>query len=154
MSGIGRPANEDRLEHLSERELAAFLDGGLGPPERLRVEAHIDICDVCRGELVDVGRAIKHRGARTRGATRSLASQWWIPAAAAAGIVAILLVPRLTTRPTATDGQTRVSRVADGEGQQHVDLISPAADTAVSAALVLEKWQADWGEVFRITHIT
>lgn len=155
MSDIGERRNdEDRLEHLSERELAAFLDGGATSPERRRVEAHIDICDVCRRELVDIGRAVERRGLRTRGAIAPLSRQWWIPAAAAAGIVAILLVPRLATRPSAMDSQTRASRVADAEGQRRIDLISPADDVTVPAARIVFTWHGVAADVYRISLLT
>lgn len=146
----GRPSDEDPLTHLSETELAAFLDRGLTARERRRVTAHIDICDVCRTELVDVGRAMDHRGARAR----RLSSQWWIPVVAAAGIVAILVVPRLTTRPSATDIQTRASQVADAEGQRRIDVIAPADDITVSAARVVFTWHSVAADVYRISLLT
>lgn len=83
----GRPDEADRLAHLRDDELAAFLDGRLSTAERSRVEAHIDICNTCRAELVDVGRAVGQRGVGARVAT-PLSRRWWIPAAAAAGIFA------------------------------------------------------------------
>jgi hypothetical protein len=145
-----RPDDEVALTHLSETELAAFLDGGLTPPERHRVAAHIDLCETCRRELVDVGRAIEHRGARTREAPVSPSRRWWIPAAAAAGIAAILLVPRVATRPPATVGETRASRVADSEGQRRIDAISPADDVAIPAAQIVFMWHAVGADVYRV----
>lgn len=146
-----RPDDEDRLAHLSERELAAFLDGGLTPPERHRVVAHIDLCVACRGELVDVGRAIKPRGVRTRGATVSLWRRSWIPAAAAAGIAAILLATRLTTHPPPMDGRTRAPRIAESEGERLIDPISPANDSTVPAARIVFMWHAVPVDVYRFS---
>src|SRR4051812_38862805 len=145
-----QPDDEDRLAHLSERELAAFLDGGLTPPERHRVVAHIDLCATCRGELVDVGRAIELRGLRTRGATVPLWRRPWIPAAAAAGIAAILLVTRLTNHPQATDGRTRAPRIAEGEGEHRINPVSPANGITLPAARIVFVWHAVPTDVYRL----
>jgi predicted anti-sigma-YlaC factor YlaD len=142
------------LAHLRDGELAAFLDGGLSSSERHRVEAHIDICDMCRAELVQVGRAVERPGKQGGGATGPLLRRWWIPAAAAAGIVAILIVPRFTTRPPATDGQTRAARVADGEGRRRIDVISPADDVTVPAAHMTFAWHAINADIYRIKLLT
>ena len=141
------------MTHLREIELAAFLDGGLGAAARHRVEAHIDICEVCRAELVDVGRAIEGRGKHAARVAKPLARRWWVPAAAAAGIAAILLVPRLATRPGATLEQTRASRVTDGEGQRRIDLIAPLDDVTVTAAQMVFTWHAVSADVYRVSLI-
>jgi hypothetical protein len=151
----GRRREDDRLPHLRDSELAAFLDGGLSDSERHRVEAHIDICDACRAELVDIGRAVARPGKRAKVATVPLSRRWWIPAAAAAGIVAILMVPRLATRAPATDGQTRAARVVDGEGQRRIDPISPADDVTVAASQMTFAWHAvAAADVYRISLLT
>lgn len=146
------------MAHLRESELAAFLDGGLTAVERERVEAHIDICDACRAELVDIGRAIEPRAAAVRGATTRATTpssrRWWIPAAAAAGIAAILLVPRLATRQGATDVQTRAARVADSEGQPRINLVSPADDLTTPAGRIVFTWHAIAADAYRISVLT
>ena len=152
--GDERLGEEDRLAHLRDSELAAFLDGGLSPSERHRVEAHIDICNVCRAELVEVGRAIEQPDRQANVATVPRSRRWWIPAAAAAGIVAILVVPRLTTRPPATDGQTRAARVVDAEGQRHIDVISPADDVTLPVSQMAFAWHAVAADVYRISLLT
>jgi hypothetical protein len=151
----GRPhEEEDRLTHLREAELAAFLEGGLAAAERGRVEAHIDICDACRAELVDIGRAIERQGSRTSGGVTPLTRRWWVPAAAAAGIVAILIVPRLATRPRATIDQARVSRIADAEGQRRIDLIAPLDDVTIAAAEMVFTWHPVAADLYRISLLT
>ena len=149
----GALGEDDRSAHLREDELAAFLDGGLSERERSRGEAHIDVCDACRAELVSVGRAIERRGGRGRGAA-PLTRRWWIPAAAAAGIVAILVVPRMPTRPRAADDQPRATRVMDGEGQRRIDLISPADDVTVPAGRIGLTWHAVQADMYRIRLLT
>ena len=147
----GALGEEDRSAHLREDELAAFLDGGLSDRERSRVEAHIDICEPCRAELVSVGRAIGGGGRSARGrAPTPFARRWWIATAAAAGIMAILLVPRLATRPRAAEDQMRVRLVPEGEGQRRIDLIAPADDVIVPAAQIAFTWHAVQADVYRI----
>jgi hypothetical protein len=141
------------VAHLRESELAAFLDGALTARERARVEAHIDICDACRAELVDVGRATGHRSAQGRGAG-ALARPWWIPVVAAAGIVAILVVPRASTGPRTEDEQTPAQRVVDGEGQRRIDLVSPPDDVTVPAAQIAFTWHAVPADVYRFFLLT
>lgn len=142
------------MTHLREAELAAFLDGGLAAAQRERVEAHIDICDGCRAELVDIGRAIERRGVRAKGTATPLSRRWWIPAAAAAGIMAVLIVPRLAMRPRVAADPTRAVRVADGEGQRRIDLIAPADDVTVPAAQLVFTWHAVPADVYRVSLLT
>lgn len=140
------------MAHLRENELAAFLDGRLTARERNRVEAHIDMCDACRAELVDVGRAT---GTSARGpGVRPLSRRWWIPAVAAAGIVAVLLIPRRMTPPRSIDPRTRAARVVDGEGQRRIDLVSPADDVTVPAAQMAFTWHAASADVYRFVLLT
>ena len=151
-SGTG-PDAEGRLAHLHENELAAYLDGGLAARERGRVEAHIDVCDACRAELVAIGRAIGRRGARGRAAVL-WSRRWWIPAVAAAGITAILLVPRELPNPRTTTDATPAQRVVDGEGQRHIALVSPPDDATVPAAQIAFAWHATPADVYRIYLLT
>jgi len=143
---------EERLAHLRTNELAAFLDGGLSALERDRVVAHIDVCNVCRAELVEIGRAIEPD--RRKDPSRTLRGRWRIPSAMAAGIVAILLIPRLTDRTRSTTDATRAARVAPGEGQRRMDLVSPTDDVTVPVARVAFKWHAVPADVYRIAILT
>lgn len=51
-------------DHLTESELAGFLDQDLSAAELARVREHLDACDECRGELVEVGRLLDAAPAR------------------------------------------------------------------------------------------
>lgn len=44
--------------HLTERQIAGFLDVDLPFTERRLVEAHLDACDECRAEMVEIARMI------------------------------------------------------------------------------------------------
>jgi hypothetical protein len=46
------------LSHLTESELAGYLDHDLSPEERRRVAQHLDACDVCRAEVVETSRLL------------------------------------------------------------------------------------------------
>lgn len=150
VSETGGSNQEDRLDHLRENELAAFLDGGLTADERRRVEAHIDVCDVCRAELVDIGRAVDNRRARGHGTT-PLSRRWWAPAAAAAGILAIFFVPRLAIRSARVDRQIQATRIVDGEGERRIELISPADDVTVPSTHMAFAWHAVPADIYRIS---
>lgn len=149
----GRPDEEDHLRHLRETEAAAFLDGGLTATGRRRVQAHIDICDACRAELVDVGRATERRGLPTRVASLGY-RRWWISAVAAAGIVALILVPRGSTRSRTALEPTRASRVADADGQRHIDVIAPSDDSTVTARALVFQWHAVPADVYKFSLLT
>jgi anti-sigma factor RsiW len=45
-------------DHLTESELAGFLDQDLPDREMARVQEHLDACHECRTELIEVGRLI------------------------------------------------------------------------------------------------
>ena len=142
------------MRHLREAEAAAFLDGGLTATGRRRVQAHIDICDACRAELVDVSRVTERRRRLLSGATLPRPRRWWISAAAAAGIVALVLVPRRSTRPPTTLEQTRASRVADADGQRRIDVIAPSDDSTVSGAPLVFSWRAVPADVYKFSLMT
>jgi hypothetical protein len=76
-----------REGHLESGEIAAYLDSGLAPSERSRVEAHLADCDDCRREVVDVNRLMRARPSPRR---------WYVPvgAVAAAAVATFLLISR------------------------------------------------------------
>ena len=75
------------MTHPTTDMLAAFLDGRLSPVERDEVAGHLNACDECRHELSVAASALAaHAGERRR-------PRWLLPAAAAATIATLLLVP-------------------------------------------------------------
>ena len=52
--------------HLSGEEVAAYLDRAVSESARARIEAHLDECDSCRDEVVDVWRLLRRRSATRR----------------------------------------------------------------------------------------
>ena len=139
------------LGHVSESDLAGYLDNDLSPADRRRVEAHLDACAQCRLELIDVRRLAASYEAATPRATR----RGWMPAAAvtalAAGLAALLLIPR---SHDTTVRQVEPVRSAGREGQLQIEVASPASDVAVAAATVVFTWRAARADVYRLTLLT
>ena len=146
----GRPTNADRIAHLSDADLAGYLDRDLTPEERRHVETHIDRCATCRGELSALSRVVhaESRDQRRPGRGR----RWWIPAAAAAAVVA-LLAPRLTTNAPDADLAPRTRRVIDSDGRPHLTIVSPT-DGAVTGRPFVFTWRAGSADVYRIVVVT
>jgi anti-sigma factor RsiW len=48
--------------HLTASQVAAYLDGLVGPDERLRIELHLGTCDRCLKEVVDGVRRTRFAG--------------------------------------------------------------------------------------------
>jgi anti-sigma factor RsiW len=138
------------LGHVTESDLAGYLDHDLAPADRLRVEAHLDACAQCRLELIEVQRLAASYQAATRRTARR-----WIPVAAltalAASVAALLLIPRI--RETTTQRVEPV-RSAGREGQLQIEVASPASDVAVAAATVVFTWRAARADVYRLTLLT
>ena len=142
------------MRHLRATEAAAFLDGGLAAAGRRRVQAHIDICDACRSELVDVSRATERPGRLSSRATSLRFGRWWVSAAVAAGIVALILIPSRSTHPPTALEQTRASRVTDADGQRRIEVIAPSDDSTVTATPVVFMWHAVPADVYKFSLLT
>jgi hypothetical protein len=55
-----------RTEHISDAELAAYLDGNVASADRERIESHLADCDECRRHLIEARKVLGGIG-RTRG---------------------------------------------------------------------------------------
>ena len=69
--------------HLTDDESAAYLDRGLSPSERDRIESHLALCPECRAQLVGARRVLT----RVRRPKRSM-----VIASAVAALAATLIV--------------------------------------------------------------
>ena len=86
-------ATDQSPEHLTEQELASFLDRELSTDDHRRVAAHLNGCAECRTDMSRASAALgRHRSRR-----RMVAGL--VPLAAAAVIAAVLLVPDSALRP-------------------------------------------------------
>jgi putative zinc finger protein len=129
------------LVHLSDAEIAGYLDRDLSPEERRRVETHVDECAACRGELVSVSR-ITQPVPVSHGVVVTGKKRWWLPAAAAAAVVAALALPNLTSNPRGPDTALRSRRIPDGTSGSRFAVVAPADDTTVGSAALVFTWHA------------
>jgi anti-sigma factor RsiW len=136
----------DSSDHLSEREIAAYLDQDLGADERQRLDAHLDSCPPCRAELVAVMRLASAPSGRSR------VSRWvWVPAAAAAGLAAVLLL-----RQGPTERPVAIERPVAGlaESLPRLLVTSPANGDSVTFGGLIFQWRSRQGDSYRVTVLT
>ena len=144
----GRPTEASELVHLSDAELAGYLDHDLSADERRRVETHIDACQACRREVVAL-HPITHP-AESPGAARRVQRprRWWLPAAAA-GIVAALALPRLTRTVPGPDVPQRAPRATEAGGLSHLAIVAPLDKTTVEGRIVFT-WRSTNADAYRL----
>jgi len=152
-SALQPPADENQPDHLSASDVAGIIDHDLEPAERHRIEAHLDQCAECRSELIESRRVTDAYARRTPAALRSL-RRWWVPAAMAAGLATLLLLPRSTTAPGLLREPTRAAPVTDGEGTPRIDIVAPAENATVAADAVVLTWHATAADAYRIVVAT
>jgi hypothetical protein len=142
------------VAHLSDTELAGYLDQDLSAGARRRIEGHLDQCDECRAELIAVTRILAEgwdREAEPVRPVRPVRRGWRVPAgiaglAAAAALAVILLGPQ--DRPARDDsGRERV--VAEGVGELAVR--APADDAVVRVEGLRFVWGDHGTGSYRIT---
>ena len=125
--------------HLTERQLASYLDRALDSRERSLVEAHLEGCDECRDELLEASGIA---------ATAPVPRRRWVVAAAAAAAVAAVVLLLPTRRP----GGEVIRGPDDGEGVPGVQPVSPAQGGQVPQSAVRLTWRrAPAAELYRIT---
>lgn len=145
--------------HLSASELAGFLDGDLADRERAHVEAHLEACDECRAELIDVARLVSEAGAADAAPpaaarpspARRPASRWRLPAglaglAAAAALATLILWPAgpgVTDRPMEERFRT--------EGAERLEAHFPAPDGVIQRGALRFEWSSHDSRSYRIT---
>ena len=85
------------LTHLTVEEVAAYIDRGLAPSARERVERHVVECAECRAEILAVRRLAPPRG-------RAWAAA--VPLAAAAVLLLMLIPSRFARNASESAGPT------------------------------------------------
>jgi anti-sigma factor RsiW len=136
----------DSPNHLSEREIAAYLDQGLEVDERHRIDAHLDLCSACRAELISVMRLTSAPSGRSR------VSRWvWVPAAIAAGLAAVLLL-----RPPPPGGPASLERPVAGPAESLPRLVvtGPVNGDSVTLGGLTFQWRSRQGDSYRVTVLT
>lgn len=132
------------MQHLSESELAGYLDQDLSPAERLRVEEHLDVCFECREEAIETARLLGGDWERMEAPAKGSGSgsRWRRPAvlvglASAAAVAALLLVDpgEMPTRMG-----TPASERFDSEGVEEIRVHTPQDDARVRREELLFAW--------------
>jgi anti-sigma factor RsiW len=144
-------------DHLTESELAGFLDGALDGDTLHRLERHLDACDDCRAELVAVARLLEsadttqHRKAAPRPRRR-----WRVSAAGGALVaVAAMALLVLVTPDGEPVGSAAVDRqrVTDPAGAL-LPAHGPADGAAVARGVVAFAWAGYGADTYRVTVTT
>jgi hypothetical protein len=150
------PINPDAaLGHLSESDIAGYLDQDLAPDERKLVTEHLEACDTCRSEIVATARLLggdwsqqpahaperrvrnyRHIGVRVAGL-----------AAAAVLAVVVLVRPGVGPADQTAPGQERFST----EGVEQLTAHAPPAGGSVRRENLRFVWADRGTESYRIT---
>ena len=136
--------------HLSEGQLAGFLDHDLDRGERERVEAHLDQCEACRDELVGAGRLRdSFAPSLARSVWRRRATRWTaIGGAIAASLVGMLFLrQRDALSPVAVAERAR----ALPERRASIDVVAPANDDIEHSAAIAFTWRSAAVSIYRFT---
>ena len=145
----------DQFGHISESGMSGFLDNDLSPIQRRQVEAHLDACAQCLNELLEV-RPVALLLRRSDG-RKSI--RFWprlaIGGALAAGIAAVMLLPRTPRESVPLNSPVRAQPSTGGrEGQARIDVVTPLGETAVASSRVVFVWRATAADLYRLTMLT
>lgn len=119
--------------HVTDEELAAYLDGGLDTAVRAQTEAHLLACDDCRNLVAGAGRFLPPQASRIR---RVLLLTGGL---AAAAVLTLMLVPR--TRAPDLTSPTRDAEVVGPTGLNFA-ADAPPADASVRVDTLVFRWTA------------
>jgi len=133
---------------MSEKRLAAYIDGDLPPAEVREIEEHLEECADCRREVTAVSRVLRSHGQET--ARRKLLPGLGLAAAAAV----VFLFPVLTHRDRPPeDSLRRGPGVTELEVLPAISPLDPILDRDPSSLYRLElRWEAhDGAPEYRVT---
>lgn len=149
------------MSHLTEGELAGYLDDELAAEERRRVEEHLDGCDDCRTEVIEAARLLaegwEHEApvspAVAEGARRASGRRWAIPAGiaglAAAAVLATVLLVEPGGMPSGEQPADRERFVT--EGVERLAVHAPTDDAIVTREELRFTWADASTDSYRIT---
>ena len=140
--------------HLTESDIAGYLDQDLDADARRRIEAHLDRCAECRSELIETRRLAN--GKQSIKAVPRSRRRWWIPAAVAAGVAGLLLLrPGSPTAPTSTAAGP-LERPAPGpsESMPRIDVVTPVDGATIAPHQVRFQWRSRAADSYRVTLLT
>lgn len=149
-SEAGSTAESDApTRHLTESQLAGYLEHALSASERGLVEAHLDECAACREEVVAVaGLAASYQSnAEASPASKRSRRRWWplaLGGALAASAAGLLLLRQPAKEPSPVIQSIRAP--ATDEGRARIEVVAPstaAADPSSSRTFVWRRSGAD-----------
>ncbi len=118
-----------RHAHLSTREVARFVEKLATPEERSEVERHLNQCDTCRTEIVQVARFARSRATRRRVAVA-------VPITAAAAVLLWIV-----SGPPTSEGDPNAFR-AGSDGLQRIEAVMPVRDRVIRSDTVSFVWRS------------
>ena len=129
--------------HVSDEELAAYIDDSLNAEERAGFEAHLAECEPCRVTLVAARRALATGVERPQATGRTLRRLTSVASLAAAAVLLFFIVPRARRGPsTDSDARTRGGSALVGDNTPRIAAQSPAPDAVVRLDTVEFRWIA------------
>jgi hypothetical protein len=132
--------------HVSDEQLAAFLDNRVSADEHTTTLAHLAVCADCRSELIALRRVLAPRRTRSRSGVFAVTA---VVAAAALAFVAVSRGPqRDLTRVPAVRGDERATQP---DRLTSLTVITPADRSTVDSVTVF-RWKAVEHEAtYRVT---
>lgn len=134
------------MPHLSADQLAGYIDHALEAGERATVESHLEICDVCRGDMLSA-RSIAQEHSPPR--RRHLAFYGIVGAAAAAAL--ILVVGRSGPPESSSTPQMRDAPAPPAADRGIVPVRPASGDTLAADDVVLAWRQLEPEAEYRLT---
>jgi hypothetical protein len=130
--------------HLTDEDLAAWLDGTLTGAARTRAEQHLIACDECRNVVVQAGGTLVSR-------KRTRAWPWAGVGLAAAAALVILVVSRGPTSFTTTDSLERAHAPVT-EDVPRFEARAPETRSAIARDSLAFAWEGEpEGTVYQLT---
>lgn len=152
----GRPLNGDGSpDHLTDAQLAGYLDRSFGGAEGQAIEAHLEACADCRLELIETTRtmdawqemATRDQPVRTRSRRFAFAGASMLMAAS----LAALLLIRPDTRPaTEIPHIERATNPPYSEGLVAILAVEPPEEVSALHQIVFT-WQSVSASRYRLT---
>lgn len=142
-----------RAEHLSDSDIAGYLDDDLAASDRSRVEAHMEACVACRTAMVEVMRAADgavQRAGTSTSVVRGGSSRWittGVGLAAAAGIAALMLVRPETPQGSPPERATPTSI----EARRTIEIVSPPDRATVARAALRFTWRGTRSDLYKVS---
>jgi hypothetical protein len=149
--------------HLSEADLAGFLDRDLAAAERRRVVAHLDECAACRRDLVEMRQMVDSYSGPPDAAAPAEAPvrprrAWRVGLAttlAAAGVAGLLFVRRpAAVEPPDADRAREVPATGPAGGSARIAVLSPPESATIPPHDAAFTWRSTGADLYRFALLT